>query len=123
MSDSAKDHVECRIDTTRVHTRIDILGSKFEKSHTALLAKLNEIITDVKVMKKTCETRKVTCAAHVEDMDKTLRGNGQEGVVARLGAVEKQGTGREKFAYLVIGVLITSVVSLALAMVTQLMTN
>lgn len=108
-------------------SRMSAMTAKFEKCNGEVVSKLNKIHTDVAVIKETCKVRGETCAVHVEEMDKTLRGNGGNGVLTRLTAqeqkykeLEKRGSGKEKFAYLVIGALIASSFSLGIALVIKL---
>ena len=107
-------------DVKTLHSRIDALTIKFEKCNGEVISTLNKIATDVAIIKKTCDTRGKTCATHVDDMDVTLRGNGKDGVLTRLGKLEQRSTGKEKFAYLIIGALAAGSVSLGVAMVMYL---
>lgn len=110
-------------DVQRLHERIDEVFEKFEKSSKAVADKLTELHTDVKVIKEASKRRDASCVAHNERTDKldvSLRGNGKDGALARLTVVEQRGSGKEKFAYLVIGALTSGLFALGIALVIKL---
>ncbi|MEA1999534.1 MAG: hypothetical protein U9N61_09495 [Euryarchaeota archaeon] len=114
-------------DVKTLHSRVDAMTKKFETCNGQVVDKLNNIATDTALIKKTCETRGKTCSVHVDDMDKTLRGNGGEGVLTRLATnekrcddIEKRAAGKEKFAYLIIGALTAGMFSLGVALIMKL---
>ena len=115
-------------DLTRVHVRIDEMTKQHESDFSKLAQKLNELHTDIKVIKNISDLRGKTCGVKVESMDKLLRGNGSSGVVSRVTVTEEDikglkrlGNGKEKFAYLIIGCFATALVSCFIAMVTHML--
>ncbi len=99
-------------DSTDVHKRIDIV-----------LNKLAELHADVKVIREASSRRDTACLAHnrrTDELDISLRGNGKQGILVRLNAVEQQDSSKEKFAYLIIGALVTGLFSLGLVLVVKL---
>jgi DNA anti-recombination protein RmuC len=104
-------------DLRRTHERIDTLSKQTEESNQKVVEKLNELHTDIKVIKTTCSHRGKTCAVKVESLDKALRGNGKIGILTRISALEDTSTSKEKFVYLVLGCASTAFVSLLIAFI------
>lgn len=99
-------------DSTDVHKRID-----------TILDRLAELHTDVKVIKEASSRRDAACLAHnrrTDELDISLRGNGKKGILVRLNVVEQRSSGKEKFAYLIIGALVTGLFSLGVILVVKL---
>jgi tetrahydromethanopterin S-methyltransferase subunit G len=108
-------------DVETLHKRIDKMTDRFEKCNGAVLDKLNSIQRDVALIKHTCDTRGLTCAIHVEELDKTVRGKGEEGgLITRVTTLEQNSNSKEKFSYLIIGVLGTAAVSVVVALIAHL---
>ena len=106
-------------DVRRLHERIDEVLEKFE----SVANKLIELHTDVKVIKEAGKRRDILCIAHntrTDTLDVSLRGNGKEGVLARLSTVEQRGLGKERFAYLVIGALGSGLFTLGIVLIVKL---
>lgn len=110
-------------DVETLHNRIDKMTIRFEKCNGDVMNKLNAIQNDVNIVKTTCNSRGETCAKHVNELDKTVRGNGKNGLVTRVTSLEQRSTGKEKFAYLVIGILGTAAVSVVVALIAQLISS
>lgn len=110
-------------DVTRLHDRIDEVLEKFEESNKVMANKLTELHTDVKVIKEAGKQRDLACTAHnrrTDKLDVSIRGNGKEGVLVRLNAVEQRGLGKERFAYLIIGALVSGLFALGLTIIIKL---
>lgn len=110
-------------DVETLHQRIDKLTDRFEICNGDIMNKLNAIQNIVDVIKNTCKSRGETCAKHVVELDRTVRGNGKEGLVTRITSLEQRSTGKEKFAYFIIGVLGTAAVSVIIAFVSHLLSS
>lgn len=110
-------------DVETLHKRIDKMTDRFEKCNGDVMEKLNAIQSDVNVIKTTCKSRGETCAKHVVELDKTVRGNGKNGLATRVTSLEQRSTGKEKFAYLVIGILGTAAVSVVVALIAHLISG
>jgi hypothetical protein len=106
-------------DIETLHKRIDKITDHFDQ----VIIKLNAIQTDVSLIKNNCKTRGETCGRKVIDLDKTIRGNGNHGLVTKVSALEQQNSGKEKFAYLIIGVLGTTLISVGVALISRLISS
>lgn len=107
-------------DVHTLHQRIDNLTKKTEDFNKEVVKRLSELHTDVRVIRETCKYRGATCAVHVEELDQMMRGNGGPGVLTRLTTVEQKGHSKEKYAYLVIGALLSGLLSLTITLVSKL---
>lgn len=110
-------------DVDQLHRRIDAMTQKFDACNSDVTKKLNEIHVIVTGVKSTCDSRGKTCAAKVIELDKSVRGNGKEGLTSRVASLEQKGTGKEKFAYLVIGVMGTAAVSILVTLIAHLVSG
>lgn len=103
----------------RLHERIDEVLTK----SGVMAEKLNALHTDVKVIKEAGRRRDVACITHnrrTDELDVSMRGNGKDGVLVRLRAVEQSGSGKEKFAFLVIGAFVSGIFALGIALLIRL---
>ena len=111
-------------DVKRLHERIDTTLEKIEKSNRVVAEKLVELHTDIKVIKEAGKRRDTACLAHhkrTHEIDVSIRGNGKEGVLVRLAGVEQRDAGKDKFAYLIIGALLSGILALIVAGVIKLL--
>ena len=93
---------------------VEILTKKFDDFSEKCSKKLAELHTDVVVIKRE--------VVRVERLDKIVRGNGDapKGLVTRVSSLEDKGIGKEKFVYVVLGCLITSVFTLGVTLLITL---
>jgi len=91
-------------DVLHINKRIDKLNEKFDHHNTKVVKKLGELHVDVKLMNSSTTQHK----EDVESLDRIIRGNGSPGMLVRVATLEQRGSSKEKFAYLIIGCLITS---------------
>ncbi len=106
-------------DMFRLHERMDTMVQKFENSVKEIDEKLDNIRTDVTIIKQTCEMRGETCSKHVLELDKIIRD--RNGLLTRVSTVEQNSTGKEKFAWLTIGALVAGAISLIIALAFHLL--
>lgn len=116
MGDGAGENFE----TKHLQENLTRLSTRFDKNTGEIFTKLNKIHTDVEVIKTTCEQRSETCAKRVINLDKTIRGNSGSGLLTRVKTLENQSSTKEKFVWLIVGVLGTGLVSLLIALVVNL---
>lgn len=95
-----------------IDKRIETLFEKVEETNE----RVNAVHTDVKVIKNTCQQRGENCRQTVIQLDKTIKGNGVDGLLTRVSNLEKTSGRKEKFVYLIIGCLGTAFVSLLVAL-------
>ena len=117
------EHMSGDDEVTRLRKRIADLLEKFEKSNEIVARRLTELHTDVKVIKEGSKRRDLACTAHhlhTDKLDISLRGNGKEGILVRLNAMEQRGSGKERFAYTIIGALISGMLALGIALIIKL---
>ena len=107
-------------DVKVLHTRINILTEKNSENSKEVVSKLNEIATNVAIIKRTCDMRGTVCAKRVSEMDETLRGNGKSGLLSRVNNLESQRAGKDKFVFLIIGVLATGAISFLVSAIANL---
>jgi len=105
MGNSNKaDYMVTDPDVLHINKRIDSLNDKFDNHNSKIVKKLSELHVDVRLITSTKEQHK----EDVENLDKIVRGNGSPGMLVRLATLEQRSSSKEKFAYLIIGCLITS---------------
>jgi outer membrane murein-binding lipoprotein Lpp len=118
-------------DANRLHQRIDNMSEsfsnqigqaskKFEEASSKIFAAVNDVASDVKVIKSTCKTRGETCARQVQELDKTVRGNGHKGVLVRVESLEEKDRWKGKLIFAVIGCVLTIISGIVILLVVNI---
>jgi hypothetical protein len=98
---------------TRLYKRIDKVSEEFDATKGELSDKLNSLHSDVRVL------RGKTCHSTVLQLDRTIRGNGGDGLSSRVSTLENIKSDKEKYSFLIIGAASTACISLLIALVIQ----
>jgi hypothetical protein len=104
---------------TRLYKRIDKVSEEFDATKGELSDKLNSLHSDVRVLLETCKQRGKTCHSTVLQLDRTIRGNGGDGLSSRVSTLENIKSDKEKYSFLIIGAASTACISLLIALVIQ----
>lgn len=89
---------------------VEVLTEKFDSFSKECTQKLSELHTDIVVIKRD--------VSRVERLDKLVRGNGAKGLVTRVSSLEDKGSGKEKYAYMIIGGLVSGLFALGVILIT-----